>query len=137
MISSSWRRLYPIGGGTTSTWWGNFALISCRHFSRSRRLTASLLLDVSSHMFLFCSDCQVYPRGPGDGLWTSRRGAVCTLNRSLLEDRFRQHRVDALGDVDDLGHVQIHGGAEQHVSIVARQALCLHYEVEQLAGGHL
>src|SRR5262249_38801050 len=138
MISSSSRRLYPIGGGTTSTWCGNFALTSCRHFSRSRRLTASLLLDVEQPYVLVLFSLSSVPLEPRRRVCgAAERGAVCTLNRSLLEDRFRQHRVDALGDVDDLGHVQVHGGAEQHVSIVARQALGLHHEVEHLARGHL
>src|SRR5713226_9192431 len=79
MISSSSRRLYPIGGGTTSTWWGNFVLISCRHFSRSRRLTASLLLDVSSH-----SSCFVLivkrPFGIRREGGAAGRGRDCALN---------------------------------------------------------
>ena len=56
---------------------------------------------------------------------------------SPLEDRFRQHGVDALGAVDNLGHVQVHGGAEQHQHIVARQALGGDDEIEHFAGGDL
>src|SRR5882672_5450950 len=141
MISSSSRRLYPIGGGTTSTWCGNFALISCRHFSRSRWPTVlpPVRLERPYVLVLFFMS-SVRSRawgGRAKRLNKQRKEALFAPLRSLLEDRFRQHRVDALRDVDDFGHVQIHGGAKQHQSIVARQALGLHHEVEHLAGGHL
>jgi len=41
--------------------------------------------------------------------------------------------VDAFGAIDHLGHVQVHGGAAQHVGVVARDTLGGGDEVDHLA----
>src|SRR6202040_823510 len=49
------------------------------------------------------------------------------------EYRLRHHGMHALGAVDHLGHVEVHGSRAQHVGVVARQALGGGDEIDHLA----
>src|SRR5229473_4497169 len=62
----------------------------------------------------------VYPMASASNGATTR---VATILQPSLpdENRLRDHAVDALGAVDHLGDVIIHGDARDHVGLLARQ----------------